>query len=101
MKQLGFDEINKMLASARLIREAGTVSLEKKRGTGQMPLPDRVIYSDPATIVLWDDGTKTVVKAQPDDGYDPDIGLLLCIAKRAYGNKGWYNDILKEWRNDV
>lgn len=27
----------------------------------------KVIFSNPATIVLWSDGTKTVVKCGPDD----------------------------------
>ena len=31
---------------------------------GSTPKIDRVIFHDPATIVYWKDGTKTVVKAQ-------------------------------------
>lgn len=57
----------------------------------------KVIYSDPATIVIWTDGTKTVVKCQEDDIYDEQTGLLMCIAKKAYGNNGKFNDILREW----
>lgn len=57
----------------------------------------KVIYSDPATIVIWTDGTKTVVKCQEDDVYDEQTGLLMCIAKKAYGNNGKFNDILREW----
>lgn len=57
----------------------------------------KVIYSDPATIVLWTDGTKTVVKCQENDVYDEQTGLLMCIAKKAYGNNGKFNDILRKW----
>lgn len=36
---------------------------------------DRVIFNPPATIVLWDDGTKTVVKCSEDDEWDEEKGL--------------------------
>lgn len=56
-----------------------------------------VIFNEPATIVKWSDGTKTVVKCQPGDTFDKYKGLALCIAKRAFGNEGNYNDIFKKW----
>ena len=55
----------------------------------------QVIFNDPATIVIWADNTKTVVKAQHGDKYDEFIGLAMCIAKRAYGNTGAYNKVFK------
>lgn len=58
---------------------------------------EKVIFNDPATIVFWADGTKTVVKCGEDDIYDYQTGLLMCIAKKAFGNKGKFNDILREW----
>jgi hypothetical protein len=58
---------------------------------------ERVIFNNPATIVLWADGTKTVVKSGKNDEYDPEKGLALCIAKKALGNKGKYYDAFKEW----
>lgn len=47
---------------------------------------DHVIYNDPATIVFWNDGTKTIVKAQ-DCEYDPDKGLAMAIVKKTLGLK--------------
>lgn len=58
---------------------------------------DKVIFNDPATIVLWKDGTKTVVKVQEGDYFDPEKGLAMAIAKKAYGNKGKYCDEIKKW----
>lgn len=55
---------------------------------------DRVVYNDPATIAFWSDGTKTVVKCSPKDTYDPEKGLLLCIAKKLSDNgEDWYKKI--------
>lgn len=54
-----------------------------------------VIFHDPATIVYWEDGTKTVVKCQ-DEQFDKEKGLLAAIAKKVYGNKGNFNNIIKK-----
>lgn len=56
-----------------------------------------VIFNDPATIVFWTDGTKTVVKCQEGDEFDPEKGLTMAIAKKVYGNKGSYCNVIKKW----
>ena len=56
-----------------------------------------VIFNDPATIVIWSDGSKTVVKCQPGDTYSKETGLALCIAKKYLGNKGNFNEVFKKW----
>ena len=55
-----------------------------------------VIFNDPATIVFWNDGTKTVVKAE-NEPFDPEKGLAMAIAKKALGNKGNYYNEFKKW----
>lgn len=57
----------------------------------------KVIFNDPATIVFWWDGTKTVVKCQDNDKYDKMTGLAMAISKKVFGNKGRYYDIFKKW----
>ena len=54
-----------------------------------------IIINDPATIILWKDGTKTVVKCQPDDTFDPGTGIAMAILKKLYGNSGFYKDIFE------
>lgn len=56
----------------------------------------KVVFHDPATIVYWTDGTKTVVKCQPGDTFDPLKGFLMAFFKKACGNKGNYNNALKK-----
>lgn len=56
-----------------------------------------VIFNDPATIVFWADGSKTVVKCGDGDVFDPEKGLAMAIAKRVYGNKGRYYETFKKW----
>lgn len=66
---------------------------------GSTPKIERVIFHDPATIVYWKDGTKTVVKAQ-NEKFDKEKGLLAAIAKKVYGNKGSFNNIIKRFTTE-
>lgn len=59
----------------------------------------KVIFNDPATIVFWEDGTKTVVKCH-NEQYDPEKGLAMAIAKKACGNRGSYYGIFKKYLNE-
>lgn len=70
--------------------------------TQKLPMFDHkqiknVIFNAPATVVLWKDGTKTVVKCQKNDTYNPEMGLAMCIIKKMCGNKGNYNDVFNKW----
>jgi hypothetical protein len=65
------------------------------------PEISKVIFNPPATIVLWTDKTKTVVKCQEGDTFDPEKGLAMAIAKKMFGNTGKYCDIFKKWVPDV
>ena len=55
-----------------------------------------VIFNNPATIVFWADGTKTVVKAE-NEPFDPEKGLAMAIAKKALGNNYNYYDVFKKY----
>ena len=57
----------------------------------------KVHFNDPATIVIWADGTKTIVRCQEGDIYDPEKGLAMAIAKKSLGNKGNYCEVFKKW----
>lgn len=60
----------------------------------------KVIFNKPATIVLWSDGSKTIVKRQKGDRWDKEKGLAMCIIKKLSGNTGAYYKIFKEYCND-
>lgn len=57
---------------------------------------NNIIFNDPATIIFWNDGTKTVVKAENEE-FDPEKGLAMAIAKKVLGNKGNYYETFKKW----
>lgn len=69
----------------------------KRRGHDDVFVPKirNVILNDPAVIVVWEDGTKSVVKAQGEK-FDPEKGLAMAISKKALGNKhSYYGVFLK------
>ena len=56
-----------------------------------------VIFNNPATIVFWTDGTKTVVKCEHEE-FDPEKGLAMAIVKKVMAdNHSYYNEIFKKW----
>ena len=61
------------------------------------PPISKVVFNPPATIVFWKDGSKTVVKCQDGDVFDPEKGLAMAFMKKAYGNTGKYCDEVKKW----
>ena len=65
--------------------------------SSKLPEIKDIIFNEPATIILWADGTKTVVKCQEGEGYDPEKGIAMAISKKALGNKGNYCEVFKKW----
>ena len=61
-----------------------------------IPSIKKVVFNNPATIVIWNDGTKTTVKCSERDEYPEEVGLAMCISKKALGNKGNFNEVFKK-----
>lgn len=56
--------------------------------TYKIPEVREIRYNGPATIVFWEDNTKTVVKVQPGElCYDPDKAFAMAVCKKLFGNK--------------
>ena len=71
-------------------------SFETKQSTNRRVKIRDVIFSDPATVVFWDDNTKTVVKTRGGEKYDKEKGLAMAIIKKITGNTSNYYNIFKE-----
>lgn len=62
--------------------------------TGKLPGIKKIIENNPATVILWEDGTKTMAKCQDGDEFDFEKGVLICSLKKLIGNKAT-NELLK------
>ena len=61
-----------------------------------IPKIKNVMFRNPATIVWFEDGSKTVAIAGHGDKYDKEVGLAICMLKRVLGNKE-YRAIMDKW----
>lgn len=58
---------------------------------------DKVIFNPPATIICWGDGTKSVVKCQNGEPYDPEKGFVMAYLKKLLGNDNTFNKEITKW----
>ena len=63
----------------------------------KIPNIKQVYFNEPVTVVLWENGDKTIVRCQDGDTYSKESGLAIAIMKYMSGNKGRFNDIFKKW----
>lgn len=65
--------------------------------TSNIPPIEKVVFNEPATVILWKDGTKTVVKCQEGDTYNKETGFALAYLKRILGNDNTFNKEIAKW----
>ncbi len=73
---------------------------------GEIPDPKivRAIFNGPATIVFWNDGTKTVVKCANSEHYNKRVAIMWCIMKKLFGSTSSINkqlDILIDQSDEI
>ena len=83
----------------KILADKAKKELNSRYGVDKIRVPyiKQVIFHDPATIVYWTDGTRTVVKCKDGDIYDPEKGLAMAISKKALGDKVNYHNVFKQW----
>ena len=101
------------LFNAKALKKVGHVAhegentMKKKRkfaerGTDEMKNVDvkKIIFSGPKTIVLWSDGTKTIVSMSKDEtNFDPEAAFCAAYTKKMFGTNSKIKRIIKEKSN--
>ena len=91
-KQLDIERMNKMKAKGGMV-DSSTWSWTAPSdgilyfgGYSFLPSvkPKQVIFNPPCTIVLWNDGSKTIVRCFNEE-FDPEKGFSMAIAKKILG----------------
>jgi hypothetical protein len=62
-----------------------------------IPKIEKIEFNEPATIIFWKDGTKSIVKARDGEPYDAEKGIAMAIAKKALGNQHDYYNTFIHW----
>ena len=92
-KDNGFDSVIYQMKKERKFME---------RGTDEMKNLDvkKIIFSGPKTIVLWSDGTKTIVSMSKDEThFDPEAAFCAAYTKKMFGTNSKIKRIIKEKSN--
>lgn len=83
-----------------------TYNKKKQKNKPYIPKQLRIkkrIFNNPATIVYWEDGTKTIVKCMNEDTYDRDVGLAMCICKKVLGTnyRSYFRNQVKYTKEEI
>lgn len=92
-KDNGFDSIIYQMEKKRKFAE---------RDTNEMKNVDvkKIIFNGPKTIVLWSDGTKTIVSMSKDEtNFDPEAAFCAAYTKKMFGTNSEIKRIIKEKSN--
>lgn len=82
-----YSEADREVAERYIESYTKCIPCESEKEPKENPLNiKKVIFSAPATVIYWNDGTKTVSVAR-DEPYDPEKGLSLCFTKKFIGNR--------------
>lgn len=88
-KDNGFDSVIYQMEKKRKFAE---------RGTDEMKNVDvkKIIFSGPKTIVLWTDGTKTIVSMSKDElRFDPEAAFCAAYTKKMFGTNSKIKRVIK------
>lgn len=90
-------QLSQPITPYKITTSADSISIKYIDDIDLSPTIRKVIFNNPATIVYWEDGTKTVVKCQDGCEYSKYVGFMACVTKKVYGNKGSFNNIVNYW----
>lgn len=60
------------------------------------PIIKKIVANDKTTIVMWNNGTKTIVRPSANDNYDLEAAVCAAIAKKIYGTNSAFKRMIKE-----
>lgn len=87
---------------------ADVIANDLKKETAKMyweksnlPKIKKVIFNDPATIIIWSDKTKTVVKCMDGDTWDPEKGFMAAYLTKILGQKRFHSELKKYVKQQV
>ena len=96
VKVVGFTNDKGGIETVRTITKA--IPLDKESNTNGFAIKN-VFFNEKegVTVVLWDDGTKTILHCAQGEQFDREKGLALAYMKRYLGNKSNFNNVIKKY----
>lgn len=66
----------------------------------KIPEISKIVFNNPATIVFWEDGTKTVVKCMEGQEFNEYYGVACAIMKRYFGNNSKASAFVEKFKEE-
>lgn len=85
------DYIDTDMVRERLALKEGLHNKEERKMSATRFAIKDIQFNGPATVILWRDGTKTVVKKQENEVYDQEKAIAMAVARKALGEEGYYS----------
>lgn len=85
-----------------ILSKMATINVAKTKNFYSLNV-SKIIFNPPATIVFWEDGTKTVVKCSAEDEFSEYYGFLAALGKKAYENNNQIKKLIDkkaEWHEN-
>lgn len=70
--------------------------IKGEENTMTKPEIKKFFYSGRTTVVIWDDGTKTMSSPSGDETFDPEMGLAMAVAKKYFGNRHKFEKVVAD-----
>ena len=71
-----------------------------KKNGNNIPQVKQIIFNDPATIVYWQDGTKTVVKTMHGDTFNEEYGVAMAYMKKMFGSSTGFKKLVAKYKSE-
>ena len=85
-----------------ILSKMATIKVAKTKNFYSLNV-SKIIFNPPATIVFWEDGTKTVVKCSAEDEFSEYYGFLAALGKKVYENNSQIKKLIDkkaEWHEN-
>ena len=63
-------------------------ALQSENGMSKIvPSIKKVFFNPPVTVVIFEDGSKEIVRTDEHDNYSPDIGVAMALMRKMFGSR--------------
>ena len=97
------EELRKeILSKMKFLRDTANYKVAETKNFYSLNV-SKIIFNPPATIVFWEDGTKTVVKCSAEDEFSEYYGFLAALGKKVYENNSQIKKLIDkkaEWHEN-
>lgn len=95
-----WDDVVKKKEEIEAVKKAQKLRTIESRNKRLRNLVKHVHWSGNTCIVYWSDGTYTKSHWNPNEAFDPEKAILVCMARKLYENTNIYNEVLKKYEDE-